>query len=131
MRADLPPLGVDGRDRIRPVAPGMIMQVIHPAWDRPLFRRLFGLSEPHTTGRARSCESCHRSPKALGLGAGVLSKQQGVWHFQPAEEHLQDGLPADAWTSLDGSLRGQATDGLSRPFSAEEMRRILDVELTK
>ena len=131
VRAELPPLGVDGEDRIRPVAPGMIMQVEHPAWDKPLFRRLFGLSEPHTTGRSRSCESCHRSSEALALGEGVLSRQEGEWHFQPAKGRLQDGLPADAWTSLDGLMKGQATDGVSRPFSAEEMRRILDVELAQ
>jgi hypothetical protein len=131
VRAQLPSLGVDGQGRIRPVTPGMIMQVEHPAWDEPLFRRLFGLSEPHTTGRARTCESCHRTPQALGLGEGVLSKQGGEWHFQPAKGRLQDGLPSDAWTSLDGSLRGQASDGVSRPFTAEEMRRILDVELSQ
>jgi hypothetical protein len=131
VRAELPALGVDGQDRIRPVTPGMIMQVEHPSWDKPLFRRLFGLSEPHTTGPARSCESCHRSSKALALGEGVLRKQAGEWRFEPAKGLLQDGLPADAWTSLDGSLKGKATDGLSRPFSAEEMQRILDVELAK
>lgn len=131
VRAELPPLGVDGQDRVRPIAPGMIMQVEHPAWDKPLFRRLFGLSEPHTTGRSRSCESCHRSAKALALGAGEVSKQSGEWRFQPAKERLQDGLPADAWTSLDGLLKGQATDGESRPFSAEEMQRILDVEMAQ
>jgi hypothetical protein len=42
---------------------------------------------------------------------------------------LQDGLPADAWTSLDSALQGQASDGVSRPFSVEEMQRILNVEL--
>jgi hypothetical protein len=131
VRAELPSLGVDGENRIRPVTPGMIMQVEHPAWDKPLFRRLFGLSEPHTTGRSRSCGSCHRSPEALALGEGVLSRQEGEWHFQPAKERLQDGLPADAWTSLDGLLKGQATDGESRPFSAEEMQRILDVEMAQ
>jgi len=132
VRAELPPLGVDGEDRIRPVAPGMIMQVEHPAWDKPLFTRLFGLSEPHTTGRSRSCESCHRSPKALTLGEGELRRpEEGEWRFQPAKKLLQDGLPADAWTSLDGTLQGQATDGVSRPFSAEEMQRILNVELAR
>ncbi|MGD8932216.1 MAG: hypothetical protein PVI52_06585, partial [Chromatiales bacterium] len=131
VRAELPPLGVDGEGHIRPVTPGMIMQVEHPDWDEPLFKRLFGLSEPHTTGAARSCESCHRSSQALALGQGVLSRQGDEWRFRPAKGRLQDGLPADAWTSLDGSLKGLSTDGLSRPFSAEEMQRILNVELAQ
>jgi hypothetical protein len=58
-----------------------------------------------------------------------LSKRNGQWHFQAAMPLLQDGLPADAWTSLDGALQGQASDGVSRPFSVEEMQRILNVEL--
>jgi hypothetical protein len=34
--------------------------------------------QPHTTGRARSCESCHDDPKALGygIGSGMVS---GPW----------------------------------------------------
>ena len=129
VRADLPSLGVDGEGRIRPVTPGMIMQVEHPAWERPLFKRLFALSEPHTTGKARSCTSCHRSSQALALGEGGLAKQNGEWRFQAMKGRLQDGLPADAWTALDGALQGQATDGVSRPFSSEEILRILNVDI--
>jgi hypothetical protein len=131
VRAELPSLGVDPQNRIRPVTPGMIMQIEHPAWDKPLFKRLFALSEPHTTGTARSCESCHRSAQALALGEGALRNRNGEWGFQPARKLLQDGLPADAWTSLDGSLKGAAADGASRPFSAREMLRILNADITQ
>ncbi len=129
VRAQLPSLGVDAQNRIRPVTPGMIMRIEHPAWDKPLFKRLFALSEPHTTGAARSCASCHRSSMALALGEGVLHNRDGEWIFQPHNQLLQDGLPADAWTSLDGTLKGQAADGTSRPFSTAEMLRILNVDL--
>lgn len=129
VRAELPSLGVDAQNRVRPVTPGMIMRVEHPDWDSPLFKRLFAVSEPHTTGTARSCESCHRSSQALALGQGVLIRNNGKWSFRPAREQLQDGLPADAWTSLDGRLKGQATDGKSRPFNAAEMQQILNADL--
>jgi hypothetical protein len=130
VRAELPPLGVDEHDRIRPVTPGMILSVTHPAWDQALFKRLFAPSEPHTTGKARSCESCHRDSTALGLGQGELSKQEGHWSFQPTKKRLQDRLPADAWTSLDGMLKGGSTDGKLRPFNVMEIRRILNADLS-
>jgi hypothetical protein len=131
VRAELPALGVDGENRIRPVTPGMIMQVEHPDWEAPLFKRLFAVMEPHTTGASRSCESCHRSSQALALGKGVLRFANGKWRFRPDKKPLQDGLPADAWTSLDGRQKGQAADGESRPFSAEEIARILGADLNR
>jgi hypothetical protein len=109
----------------------MIMQIEHPAWDAPRFKRLFALSEPHTSGPARSCVSCHRASLALALGEGELSKQDGgEWHFRAYRPWLPDGLPADAWTSLNGLHQGQASDAKSRPFNAEEIQRILDAELS-
>ncbi|MEN8165845.1 MAG: hypothetical protein ABFR65_00020 [Pseudomonadota bacterium] len=131
VRAELPALGVDGHNLIRPVTPGMIMRIEHPDLDGPLFRRLFAISEPHTTGPARSCDSCHRSSQALSLGNGRLHKTNGKWTFQPAKKNLADGLPADAWTSLDGKLQGAATDGESRPFNQDEMVRILNADISR
>lgn len=131
VRAELPPLGVDGQNRIRPVSPGMIMQVDHPAWEQPLFKRLFALSEPHTTGPSRSCESCHRNSSALGLGQGGLSKRDGKWQFQAARKTLQDGLPADAWTSLDGKLKGQSTGDDIRPLNRQEIQMILNADISR
>lgn len=129
VRAELPLLGVYDQHHIGPVMPGMIMQVTDPDWKQSLFRRLFAPSEPHTTGKARSCDSCHRNPKALGLGEGKLIQKKGHWLFQPAKGELQDGLPADAWTSLDGRLKGDSTDAKLRPFTSAEMELILNVAL--
>jgi len=110
---------------------GMIMQVDHPDWEASLFKRLFALSEPHTTGPSRSCESCHRNASALGLGRGELNKRDGAWLFQPSRKTLQDGLPADAWTSLDGELQGQSSGDDIRPLNEQEIRTILDAELAR
>ena len=105
----LPALGVNDENRIEPFVPGMIMTIEHPAWDAAKFVRQFAPLSPHTTGASRSCESCHRSGKALGLGDGDI---------------LQDGLPAEAWTNIDNSLGGRAPLPGQRPFTPAEMRAI-------
>ncbi len=121
-----PPLGVTPNNRIVPVVPGMIMTLAHPGLETTIFRRRFAPIAPHTTGSARSCDSCHRSSLALGLGRGRLQKTDGRWTFIPALTRLGDGLPADAWTSLKGRLEtGSPSDG-ARPFNTDELYRILD-----
>jgi len=91
MRFEDPALGVNGEGRITPVVPGCqpSITVIGPAGETILLNHIFrskpgseGAGEegqlcidmspgqPHTTGRARSCESCHASEKALGYGIG-------------------------------------------------------------
>ena len=112
----LPALGVNAEDRIEPFVPGMIMTVEHPEQDEALFVRRFAPLSPHTSGASRSCESCHRSDRALGLGAG---------------NELQDGLPADAWTNSDNSLGGRAPMPGQRPFTAAEMRSIREADIRR
>jgi hypothetical protein len=112
----LPALGVNADDRIEPFVPGMIMTVEHPARDKALFVRRFAPLSPHTSGASRSCESCHRSDRALGLGTG---------------DELQDGLPADAWTNSDGSLGGRAPMPGQRPLTAAEMRSIREADIRR
>jgi hypothetical protein len=129
IRNDLPPLGVTVAGRIRPFVPGMILSMEHPAWEKPRFRRLFAAVSPHTSGAARSCGSCHRSPRALGLGQGRLEKHKGEWRFMPAQPLLIDGLPADAWTGLGGTSEGESIRPGDRPFRASEIKRILETEL--
>ena len=129
VRNEEPPLGVNDFDRIVPVIPGMIMTVTHPDWKNPLFTRRFTATEPHTTGMARDCESCHRSPTTLGLGQGQLHQDGSQWKFSPRMKALADGLAADAWTGLARADEYPAKS-TCRPFSNLEIKGILSVPLS-
>jgi len=82
---------------------------------------------------ARSRQSCHNDPVALGYGRGDLrfevSGAEGRWQFTPAHASSpQDGLPADAWIGFQQPRTGMvSTRDDVRPFSVEEQRRILRV----
>ncbi|MCP4656085.1 MAG: hypothetical protein GY856_11785, partial [bacterium] len=142
-----PTLGVweeQGRSRVVPAIPGMIM-TLNPepaaveSADRSRlmaqgsFHRLFAPTAAHTTVKAgRSCAACHSDPLALGIGRGelVFRPTDAVprWTFESTYGALRDGLPADAWTPLDGLRDGPvATRTQVRPFTAEEQERILRV----
>ncbi len=136
-----PTLGIR-RDPSRPdgvvdtFVPGMILNL-----DRnrgagqppdPVFRRLYARTFSHTVRReARSCQSCHNDPVALGYGEGALeykiSGNVGHWRFAPSHPILPaDGLPADAWIGFQQTRPGMvATRDDVRPFTADEQRRIL------
>jgi hypothetical protein len=127
VRNTLPPLGVNSANRIVPVLPGMIMTATHPLWPKTLFKRRFQSIEPHTTGAARSCASCHRESTALGLGKGTLRRlPTGKLDFHGTQPLLEDGLPADAWTSLESA---EIENKMLRPFSKQEMEHIFSVPL--
>jgi hypothetical protein len=128
IRNDQPPLGVDAHDRIVPFVPGMIRSVDHPFWEETQFRRLFAPLAPHTTGQGLSCDACHRSPRALGLGEGALIRDDDGLRFEPARPLLRDGLAEDAFVTLDGR-QGETTRAGARGFTAEELRRILEAPL--
>jgi hypothetical protein len=145
--AALPTLGVrrveaaagrQGREVVETFAPGMVLTIDGPAaGGRPAatrFRRLYARVEPHTTRReARSCESCHNDPVALGYGSGALryevTAEGGRWRFVPAMAPLPaDGLSADAWVPFLGERDGMvSTRADARPLTPEEQRRILRV----
>jgi len=96
------------------------------------FARFFSPVEPHTTAlRGRSCASCHNDPLALGLGRGTLRLEtdgKARWVFEPEEETLRDGLPADAWAGFLKAPRPRSTTREdARPFTPEEQSRILRV----
>ncbi len=122
-------LGVTEDNRIELFIPGMIMTLVHPDWENDKFVRAFAPLSPHTLGPARSCESCHRSSVALGLGQGDIELRDNEIQFEPSRPTLQDGLPADAWTSIDGSLGGMAARDGHRPLNADEMKSILAAPL--
>jgi hypothetical protein len=125
----LPALGVNDRDEIEAFVPGMIMTVVHPDWDAAKFVRRYAPLSPHTTGTSRTCESCHRSSKAMGLGDGDIVGDAGGFSFTQRHELLQDGLPADAWTNRDNSLGGATPVPGQRPFNAPEMKTILEADV--
>ena len=131
VHSGLPALGVTAENKIRPFVPGMIMTIEHPDWKEKKFKRLFAATEPHTTGRSRSCKSCHRSSAALGLGQGALKQLGGEWHYSATQDSLADGLPADAWTSFNNGAQGQSTQPANRAFNRNEMIRILNAPETK
>ncbi len=89
MRWEDPPLGVSGEGRVAPVTTGCQPSITIIGEDgeeiirNKVFRTPPGTEgggdegqlaldmspgQPHTTGRARSCESCHADEKALGYG---------------------------------------------------------------
>ena len=141
-----PTLGVhlDPRDPRRPngvvdtFVPGMILNLdrnrdaAKPA--DPVFRRLYARTFSHTIRReARSCQSCHNDPVALGYGQGTLRYEiagdVGRWRFTPTHAPLPaDGLPADAWVGFMQTRHDMvATRDDVRPFTIDEQRRLLRV----
>ena len=81
LRWETPILGINGEGRVSPMMPGcqVITTVIdkdgntvaqNEIWMTPEGKGLdHAAVQPHTAGRkARSCESCHDNPKALGYG---------------------------------------------------------------
>ena len=125
---DLPALGVDQTNQIRPFIPGMILSIEHPDWQQAKFKRIFSRLSPHTSGASRSCDSCHLSSRALGLGSGELKKTEDGWQFSAQHKILGDNLPQDAWTDLNGIYQGIATRPGARPFSRTEILRILNAD---
>ena len=129
-----PTLGVDADDRVRPFVPGMPMCVEDGASPRRCVR-LFAQSDPHTTGKSRTCASCHQSSLAVGLGRGRVTISAGAWRFVPTPLPHSDGLlpawpdgvPWDGWTSLAGPGLAAATRTGAHPLGASEIAAVLEV----
>ena len=134
-RADPPTLGIRTTaqgDIVDTFVPGMILAIDPGGSDTTRFHRLYARTFAHTiTAGARSCESCHSDPQALGYGRGTLTYErdgeEGRWRFTPAAPaNVHDGLPEDAWIPFLGTRNGMlSTRDDVRPFSVEEQRRIL------
>jgi len=129
VRNGLPALGVNASNQIELFVPGMIMTVAHPDLEEEKFVRMFAPLSPHTIGKSRSCESCHRSTEALGLGQGELTNNASEISFAPTYQLLQDGLPADAWTNIGNSLGGRTPLAGQRPLNKVEMESVLGAEI--
>ncbi|MFH2008502.1 MAG: multiheme c-type cytochrome [bacterium] len=132
MRWAEPILVVNGEGRVSPAAPGcqVSVTVIGPdgktLLENHIFRTVGGTegsgargqlsldmspTQPHSTGRARSCESCHTSPKALGygIGGGRLNRRPDrpvVVDLMTADRRI---LPRTARTQI-AAIPGLETD---------------------
>ncbi|MBC8283333.1 MAG: hypothetical protein H8E32_05920 [Nitrospinae bacterium] len=91
---------------------------------------------PHSTSRkVRSCESCHLSPKTLGLGEGDLNigaNNTGKNDFLvPVNRSDQQVKASDFDPQAKVSMRGEILAGShqlnARPFNQKEIVRILKV----
>lgn len=124
-----PALGVNSRNRVAPFVPGSQVFFTKIGLDgkvRPVntvtdtisgaSRLSMNPVQPHSTTRAaRSCESCHSDPKALGLGSGyVVTRDQG-WAID---------FPLDRMVDEEGRQLQDVSHPEGRPFTVKEMNRI-------
>jgi len=119
MRWEDPPLGMNGEGRVSPLIPGCQMSatIIGEDGKEIVRNHIFRTSphsegageegqlgidmspvQPHTTGKARRCESCHASDKALGYGIGGGRMQVSVAEGTTVDLTTADGqvLPRNA-----------------------------------
>ncbi|UCE60252.1 MAG: hypothetical protein JSU63_00595 [Phycisphaerales bacterium] len=147
MRWEDPALALNGEQRVSPVTPGCqpSVTIVGPNGETIVQNHIFRTADgtegsgpegqlgidhspgqPHTTGHARSCESCHMSEKALGYGIGG-GRLNRPWD-QPTVVDLMtvDGevLPQSARTQIEPTERLEAD--WSR-FVTEEGRQLQTV----
>ena len=161
LRWEAPPLAINGEGRVTPVMPGCQVSATVIGEDgqtilkNHIFRTLAGSEgagaegqlgidmspvQPHTTGGARSCDSCHLSEKAAGYGidggrlnrppneAVIVDLMTADGHILPESARAQiepiQGLVAD-WSRFvteDGQQLQTVGShlSLSRPLNNEE-----------
>ena len=136
LRWEEPMLGINGEGRVTPLAPGCqpSVTVIGPDGEPILLNHIFKTepdsegageegqlaidmspTQPHTTTKkARSCESCHSSDKALGLGIGK-GELTRAWN----EKHTVDLETIDEKRILPHRTRPQmeAIENLAQDWS--------------
>ncbi|MDT8334105.1 MAG: hypothetical protein RQ753_00250 [Desulfurivibrionaceae bacterium] len=89
---------------------------------------------PHTTqAGGRSCADCHASGKTVGLGEGAIWREDGEWRFKPLHQGVETAAgttpPLDGFVDIDGTPLQRSSRPDLRPFSGEELRRILRIGL--
>ena len=91
---------------------------------------------PHSTGtKVRSCESCHLSPEALGLGKGNLqigSNNSGkndllITVNRSDKQSQSSAFDPQAKVSIRGEILAGSHQVNARPFNQKEITRILRV----
>ena len=139
-----PTLGIHGDGRIFPISP---CQVFFSASDdagqyvkasqyvkTESFTNLnLSAFDPHTTrGKSRTCTDCHRDPKTIGLGEGILYRNGGKRVFRPTHNASDHGpglsFPLDGFVTLGGRPLQTGVKNGVRPFNITEIDRILSVD---
>ena len=90
---------------------------------------------PHSTGKARTCSSCHLNPRALGVGAGELvigdHPKGREDRFEPLVQTDRVKKKSDYSSEAVVTLRGERLAGShqegARPFNQKQISRILKV----
>ncbi len=109
LRWENPPLGINGEGRVSPLTTGCqtTITIIDDSGKAILLNYIFKLKDkegrkevlaidmvplhPHTVQKkARSCESCHVDPKAVGLGI-----EEGSLLWRPDSQYVVDLMTAD------------------------------------
>ncbi len=90
--------------------------------------------DPHTTSKkTRSCQDCHCTSKAIGLGYGNISFYYRTWDFSPATAANSKvfGLDTrlDAFVNKNGKALVHSSRKGLRPFEKGELDRIIQVGL--
>jgi hypothetical protein len=127
LRWEAPPLAINGEGRVTPVMPGCQVSATVIGEDgktilkNHIFRTLAGSEgaghegqlgidmspvQPHTTGTARTCDSCHLSEKALGYGIEGFDPNRPPNGGVIADLMTADGqiLPKSAKTQIEPVL---------------------------
>jgi hypothetical protein len=128
LRWENPTLGINSEGKVSPFIPGCQVVFTQVYGDSALvlnkvFETVNGTSgigtnpiQPHTvTKEARTCEECHATTKALGLGSGIYDSQA---NGLPVEFELERIVDENG-----KQLQQTAHEG-ARPFNKEELQRI-------
>ena len=132
LRWETPILGINSEGKVSPFMPGcqaIFTQIGADGsalYDKKIFTTYDGLSglaqnpvQPHTvTKEARTCEDCHASRKAVGLGTGIYNAKANGLDIDFELERIVD----------ENGKQLQATNHIgARPFSKEEQDNILRI----
>jgi hypothetical protein len=98
LRWEEPPLSQNGEGRISPTIPSYLSRVTLIGADKNVLSHAdtAGMSplQPHTMQKeSRSCESCHTTPKAMGMGIGGLKKDDNSTKLLSVESYFKLSAP--------------------------------------
>lgn len=137
IRYEQPMLAV-WRDEVVVVTPGcqdLVTLVDEKGQSEGGFNRFtMAAINPHTIqAKGRACVDCHASTKTVGLGEGRVVKEQGQWQFFPVDRGVETAhgrTPGfDTFVTIDGTPLQHGSRKDLRPFTGDELHRILRVGL--